>query len=134
MAHVLPLMSCLFVFAAVVHASDVADRSMHQGFLSQYMGSDASKTSLGDYNKFAMHRFNQMMHAGASDVLSHHNGLAEHGPGIYDSQQVDANGRYGEIRASTMFDKQAPAAPAQDSMAFTSAGGCGSGADEDKET
>ena len=107
---------------AGVKASDVADRSMHQGFLSRHMGSDASKTSLGDYNKFAMHRYNQMAHAGAPDVLSR-NGFAEHGPAVYGSQQVNANGRYGGISASTVFNKQAHAAPAQDSMAFTSASG-----------
>merc|ERR1719506_3575046 len=55
------------------------------------MGSDASKTSLGDYNKFAMHRFSHMTHAGAPDALSHHNGPAEHGPAIYDSQQVNSS-------------------------------------------
>merc|ERR1719375_2120911 len=61
-----------------------------------------------------------MTHAGAPDGLSHHTGLAEHGPAIYDSQQVIANG-YGGISASSMVDKQVHAAPAQDSMAFTSA-------------
>merc|ERR1719353_1361249 len=61
MAYVLPLVSGLLVFAGV-EASDVAERSMHQGFLSEYIGSDASKTSLGDYNKFAMPGFNQMTH------------------------------------------------------------------------
>merc|ERR1719506_1174536 len=86
------------------------------------MGSDASKTSLGDYNKFAMHRYNQMAHAGAPDVLSH-TGLAEHGPAMYGSQQVNANGRYGRISASTVFYKQAHASPAQDSEAFTSGSG-----------
>jgi CspA family cold shock protein len=67
---------------AGAHASDVADRSMHQGFLSQYMGSDASKTSLDDYNKFVTPRFNHMKHGGAPDALSHHNGPAEHDPAI----------------------------------------------------
>jgi hypothetical protein len=43
-------------------ASDVADRSMQQGFLSQYKGSDASKHSLDDYNKFVTSRFNHMKH------------------------------------------------------------------------
>jgi len=106
---------------AGVQASDAADSSMHQGFLSKYMGSDASKTSLGEYNKFAMHRFNHMTHEGQFDALSHNDGLAEHGPALYDSQQVIANSRYGGISASTVFDKQAHAARAQDLMAFASA-------------
>ena len=72
---------------AGAQAGDVADRSMHNGFLSQYMGS-------GDYNKFVTPQFSRMKHGGAPDALSHQNGPAEHGPGI--------------------------AAPAQDSMAFTS--------------
>merc|ERR1719426_549033 len=41
-----------------------------------------------------------MTHAGAPEALSHHN-----------SQQVHANGRYGGISASTVFDEQAHAAP-----------------------
>merc|ERR1719393_364204 len=53
---------------------------MHQGFLSQYMGSDASKNSLDDYNMFVTPRLNHMKHGGAPDALSHHNGPAEHGP------------------------------------------------------
>merc|ERR1719311_1582536 len=55
------------------------------------MGSDASKTSLGDYNKFVMHRFSHMAHAGAPDAPSHHSGPAEHGHAIYDSQQVNSS-------------------------------------------
>jgi hypothetical protein len=47
---------------AGAHGSDVADRPMHQGFLSQYMGSDTSKTSLDDYNNFVTPRFNHMKH------------------------------------------------------------------------
>jgi len=59
MAHLTPLMAGFFMFAGA-HASDVADRSTHQGFLSQYMGSAASKTSVDDYNKFVIPRFNHM--------------------------------------------------------------------------
>jgi photosystem II protein len=51
MALFLPLVAGSLMLAGA-HASDFADRSMHQGFLSKYMGSDASKTSLDDYNKF----------------------------------------------------------------------------------
>jgi len=96
MAHLLQLVAGLLMLAGA-HASDVADRFMHQGFLSQYMGSDASKTSLDDYNKFVTARFNHMKHGGAPDALSHHNGPAEHGPTIvFDKsaravQQVVAN-------------------------------------------
>jgi CspA family cold shock protein len=54
-------MAGLFMFAGA-HGSDVADRPMHQGFLSQYMGSDTSKTSLDDYNNFVTPRFNHMKH------------------------------------------------------------------------
>jgi hydroxymethylbilane synthase len=56
MAQVLPLVAG-FLMIAGVEASDIADRSMHQGFLSKYMASDASKTSLGDYNEFLTQRF-----------------------------------------------------------------------------
>jgi len=66
------------------------------------MGSDASKTSLGDYNKFAMHRFNHMTHAGTPDALSQYSGPAEHGPAMYDSHQMDANGR-GERAAQKLL-------------------------------
>jgi hypothetical protein len=70
MAHLLPLLAGLLVFAGA-HASDVADRSMHQGFLSQYMGSDASETSRVDYSKFVTSQFNHMKNGGAPDALSH---------------------------------------------------------------
>jgi DnaJ-domain-containing protein 1 len=104
MAHLLPLVAGLLMIAGT-HASDVADRSMHRGFLSKYLGSDASKTSLGDYNKFMTPRFNHMKHGGAPDALSHHNGPAEHAP-------------------ATVFGKSAdPTALAQDVMAFTSVKG-----------
>merc|ERR1719243_461986 len=79
MAHFWPLVAGLLMLAGA-HASDVAYRSMHKGFLSQYMGSDASKTSLDNYNKFVTPRFNHMKHGGAPDALSHHNGPAEHSP------------------------------------------------------
>jgi len=95
MAHLLALAAGLLMLAGT-HASDVADSSMHEGFLSQYMGSDVSKTSLYDYNKFVTPRFNYMKQGGAPDALSHHNGAAEHGP-------------------ATVFDKSAhPTAPVQD--------------------
>jgi len=61
MAPLTPLMAGFFMFAGA-HGSDVADRPMHQGFLSQYMGSDTSKTSLDDYNNFVTPQFNHMKH------------------------------------------------------------------------
>ena len=104
MAHFLPLVAGLLMLAGA-HASDLADRSMHQGFLSQYMGSDALKTSLDGYNKFVTPRFNHMEHGGAPDALSHHSGPAEHG-------------------SATMFGNSAdPTAPTQDFVAFTSVRG-----------
>merc|ERR1719333_192772 len=69
MAHLVPLLAGVLVLAGA-QASDVADRSMHNGFLSQYMGSDASKTSMGDYNKFMTPQFSRMKHGGAADALS----------------------------------------------------------------
>jgi hypothetical protein len=114
-------MAGLLMFAGA-HASNMADRSVLQGFLSKYMGSDAVETSLGDYHKFMVHRFNNMKHKGAPVAQSRHDGSAEHGPAVRDSQQVDANGQYGAMSAATMFDKPAhPAALAQDYMAFTPA-------------
>jgi len=102
MAHLLNLVAGVLMHAGA-QSSDMADSSMHQGFLSKYSGSDASKTSLSDYHKFVTHRFNHMKYGGAPDALSHHNGL-------------------GEFDASTMVTKPAhPAAPAQDSMALMSA-------------
>jgi len=99
MSHLLPLVAGLLMLADA-HASDVTDSSMHRGFLSKYMGSDASKTSLGDYSTFVTPRLNHLKHGGSPDALSYHNGAAEHGP-------------------ATVFDKSPhPTAPAQDSMAI----------------
>jgi len=67
MAHFLPLVAGLLMFAGA-HASDVADRSMYQGFLSQHMGSDVSKSSLDDYNKFVTPRFSHIKHGGAHET------------------------------------------------------------------
>ena len=92
---------------AGAQADDMADRSVLQRFLSKYMTSDTSKTSVDDYNKFMVHRFNNVKHGGAPDAFSQYNGPAEHGPAI-----------------DVMFDKSShPTALAQDSMAFTSARG-----------
>merc|ERR1719352_526242 len=79
MYHLLPLVAGLLMFAGT-HASDVADRSMHQGFLSRNVGSDASKISLDDYNKFMTPPFNHIKYGGAPDALSLYNDRGEHGP------------------------------------------------------
>merc|ERR1719243_343453 len=68
MAHAFAKAGLLMLAGA--QAGDVADRSMHNGFLSQYVGSDASKTSVGDYNKFMTPQFSRMKHGGAADALS----------------------------------------------------------------
>merc|ERR1719247_514266 len=120
MAQLLPLVAVVVMFAGA-QAGDMADRSLLQGLRSEYMGSDASKTFLGDYNKFMTHPFSHMKHGGAPEARSHHNGPAEHGSPIYDSQGVDANGQHGGMGASIVFDKPArPAALGQGSVAFSS--------------
>merc|ERR1719375_171134 len=101
MAHFLPLVAGLLMLAGT-HARDVADHSMHQGSLSQYIGFDASKSSLDDYNEFLIPRFNRTKHGGKPDALSNHNGGAEHGP------------------ASVIGKSAHPTAPVQDSMALAS--------------
>jgi len=79
MAHFLALLAGLLMLASA-QASDTADLSTQQGFLSKYMPleSVASKNSLGEYDKFMAHRFNHMKQGGGSEALSHHNGPAEH--------------------------------------------------------
>jgi hypothetical protein len=99
MAHSLPIVAGLLMLAGA-QASDVADRSIHNGFLSQYMGSGASKTSMGDYNQFVTPQFSRMKHGGADADALHHHGLAEHGPA-----------------KDVIFDKSShPTAPTQDSQ------------------
>lgn len=51
-----------FLAGAESQVSDMVDRSEQQGFLSKYMPSrsDASKASLGDYDKFVVPNFNHM--------------------------------------------------------------------------
>ena len=58
MAQVLVLMAALLLIAES-QASDVADRSTHQGFLSKYVpsGSDASQSSMSDYDSFITPNF-----------------------------------------------------------------------------
>merc|ERR1719271_1626507 len=54
----------LIVFIAESQASDEADRSTHQGFLSNQVpsGSDVSQSSLSDYDKFITPNFNRVKH------------------------------------------------------------------------
>jgi len=89
MAQPAPLVAALLMFAGA-QASDMEERSTHQRFLSKY-GSDAPMASHGDYNKFLLHQVNRMKHGGEPGALSHHNGPAEHGPAMDDSQAVGAN-------------------------------------------
>ena len=74
MAHHVVLVVGMTMFASA-RAHDTADRSQHQGFLSQYMSfePDSSKTSLSDYSKFMTHRFNHMKNA---DVDGNHAGIS----------------------------------------------------------
>merc|ERR1719352_1390150 len=99
MAHVVALVAGLLMLADA-QAGDMAERTIHQGFLSKYTGSSASQTSPGDYTKFMPAWSNHMRHGGSSDALYRHNG-----PAIKDSQQVDANGNYGGMNALTVFNK-----------------------------
>jgi len=75
MAHALPFAAGVLILAGA-QAGDVADRSMHSGFLSQYMGSRSSKTSMGDYNKLVTPQVSRMKPGGALDALDE--ALEEH--------------------------------------------------------
>jgi len=88
---VAPVASLVILVGA--QASDIADRSTNKGFLSKYtrFASDASKTSLDDYDKFLTNSFNHVKHRNAPD------GLVEHGLAKGDSQRLDAIGNYGGI-------------------------------------
>jgi tyrosine-specific transport protein len=133
MAPLVALVVSLLLLAGVV-ADDLADRPRLQEFLSKYkpFGSDASRTSADDYNKFIIPNFQHLKHGGGSDALSFQNRFnnpAEHVAGTDDSQYLDVNEDYGGIGASaaddrlvTIFHNQ-PAqtiALANEPMAFTS--------------
>jgi len=62
-------------------ASDVADRSTHQGFLSKYVssGSDAWQSSMSDYDNFITPAFNRAKHGNGPDAISYHNNPVERG-------------------------------------------------------
>merc|ERR1719443_1602621 len=97
------------LFIAESQASDVADRSTHQGFLSKYVpsGSDTSQSSMSDYGNFITPNFNRVKHGNGLDALSYHNNLAEHGP-------------FAIVDDKPMLH---PATQVQDSMAFMPARG-----------
>jgi hypothetical protein len=79
-------------------ASDLRDRSTLQGFLSKYTpyGSDASRSSMSDYDKF----ITQVKYGNAPNALSSHDNLAEHGPATDDAHYFDANGQVQNSMAS----------------------------------
>ena len=58
----LTLLMAGLLFLVESEASDVADRSIFQGFLSKYMpsGSDAPRSSMSDYDKFITPNFNRV--------------------------------------------------------------------------
>jgi hypothetical protein len=64
-------------------ASDVADRSALQGFLSKYMlaGSDAP-SSMSDYDKFITPNLNRVKHGSGAEALSSHKNPVELGPNM----------------------------------------------------
>ena len=81
MAQLAVLMAGLLLIAES-NASDVADRSALQGFLSKYerFGSDALKSSVRDYDKFITPSFNRV----------------KPGNGLDASQRLDVYGDHGE--------------------------------------
>jgi hypothetical protein len=87
-------------------ASDIADRSNPQGFLS-LSGVDASKTSLDDYSKLVipMPNVNRMKHGNGQDMLSYHSNPAEYRPAVGDTQHLDTNVDYGERIIANMRER-----------------------------
>ena len=75
------LMARLLLIAQL-KASNEADRSALQGFLTKYVpsGSDASKSSTRDYDKFITPKFNRVKHGNVPDASSYFKDLPEHGP------------------------------------------------------
>jgi len=88
MALLVALVAGLLVVAES-QASDKADSSNPQGFLSQHLGftSDASRIHLDHYDKFMA--LNHLHHANGPTALSHHQSLAEHGPGMDGIEYLD---------------------------------------------
>jgi photosystem II oxygen-evolving enhancer protein 2 len=69
------------LFIAESQAGEVEDRSTLEGFLSK---SDASKSSMNEYDKFIIATVNRGRHGHGPDALAHHSNPAEHGPAIDD--------------------------------------------------
>jgi len=56
-------------------------QASEEGFLSK---SDATKSSMNEYDKFIIASVNRGKHGNGPDALAHHNNLAEHGPAVED--------------------------------------------------
>ena len=84
MAQVVVLMVGLLLLIAESQASDVADRSTHQGFLSKYVPSrsDASQSSMSDYDKFITPNLNRVKYVNGAEALPSRNNIAELGPNM----------------------------------------------------
>ena len=83
MAQLTVLMAGL-LFLVKSQASEVADRSTLQGFLSKYMpsGSDAPRSSMSDYDKLITPNLNHVKHGNGAEALSNRNNRAEPGPNM----------------------------------------------------
>jgi hypothetical protein len=60
-------------------------QASEEGFLSK---SDATKSSMNEYDKFIIATVNRGKHGNGPDALAHHNNLAEHGPAVADIKAV----------------------------------------------
>ena len=71
MAQLTVLMAGL-LFLVESQASDVADRSTFQGFLSKHMpsGSDAPRSAMSDYDKFITPNLNRVKHGNGAEAVS----------------------------------------------------------------
>merc|ERR1719201_2572221 len=77
----LALLTVRLFFIAESNASDVADPSALQGFLSKYepFGSDASKSSMRHYDKFITPNFNRLRPGSGPDASQHLDVYGDHG-------------------------------------------------------
>ena len=103
------------LFLVESQASDVADRSTLQGFLSKYMpsGFHVPRSSMSDVDKFITPNLNRVKHGNGAEALSNRNDLAEPVPNL------------GVSPFTIVDDKPVlhPTTQVQDSMAFTAAKG-----------
>ena len=78
MAHPLALVAGMLMFSGV-QASDTADGSKNNGFLSKFMPlrSGSSKGSIGDNGKFMVQHLHHMEIEGQSEASSDHRDVAE---------------------------------------------------------